>query len=408
MGILSDGEICKYILLKIHFEDKEDIIENHLLKHLQASIIEANECLTQEDAFNYIKSQIMFTPINMDKETGEQKKKEFTEDVLNNDLFPHCSTKIQKNYYLGYILQCLLRAAYGYTQQDDRDSYLNKRIDLTGTLLNNLFRNYFNKLVKDMQKSIIKEINTGSWRSTYDYMNIVNHTNIYKIIKSTTIENGIKRALSTGDFGIKQSNSSKVGVAQVLNTLTSASILSHSRRISTPIDKSGKLVPPRMLHNTTWGYLCPAETPEGPSVGVVKNLSYMAHITIPSQSHNLYHYVEDYLIPLDETKPPAFYYNKVKLFVNGCFLGVTNEPQKAYLYLKDLKYKGMINIYTSVVFNYSKMEIRICNDAGRLTRPLMRVVKNNLLMTQRHILMLRKGELKWDDLLCNLKIQFSG
>ena len=79
---------------------------------------------------------------------------------------------------------------------------MNKRIDLTGTLLNNLFRNYFNKLVKDMSKQIIREINNGSWRSTEDYLSIVNRTNIYKIIKSTTVENGIKRALATGDFGV--------------------------------------------------------------------------------------------------------------------------------------------------------------------------------------------------------------
>ena len=39
-----------------------------------------------------------------------------------------------------------------------------------------------------------------------DYQNIINYTNIYKIIKSTTIENGLKRALATGDFGIKQTN----------------------------------------------------------------------------------------------------------------------------------------------------------------------------------------------------------
>jgi DNA-directed RNA polymerase beta subunit len=44
---------------------------------------------------------------------------------------------------------------------DDRDSYLNKRIELTGTLLNNLFRNYFNKLVKEMQKQVVREINNG-------------------------------------------------------------------------------------------------------------------------------------------------------------------------------------------------------------------------------------------------------
>ena len=143
-----------------------------------------------------------------------------------------------------------------------------------------------------MQKQIVREINNGSWKSTEDYENITNTTNIYKIMKSTTIENGINRALSTGDFSIKQSNSSKVGVAQVLNRLTYASGLSHSRRISTPIDKSGKLVPPRMLHNTSWGFLCPAETPEGQSVGVVKNLSYMTHMTISSNTDPILSYIK--------------------------------------------------------------------------------------------------------------------
>jgi DNA-directed RNA polymerase beta subunit len=165
----------------------------------------------------------------------------------------------QKTYFLGYMAHRLLLASFEIIKQDDRDSYLNKRIDLTGTLLNNLYRNYFNKLVKDMEKQIIREINSGSWKSTDDYENIINMTNIYKIIKSTTVENGIKRALSTGDFGIKHTNSNKVGVAQVLNRLNYVSSLSHARRISTPTDKSGKLIPPRKLHNTSWGFLCPAE-----------------------------------------------------------------------------------------------------------------------------------------------------
>ena len=60
---------------------------------------------------------------------------------------------------------------------------INKRVELTGTLLNNLFRNYFNKLVKEMQKQVVREINTGSWRSSEDYGNIINMTNIYKIMK---------------------------------------------------------------------------------------------------------------------------------------------------------------------------------------------------------------------------------
>lgn len=261
LGVVSDKEICERILLDISSDKYKDILVG-----LQASIIEANALLTQQEAIRYITNHVMYTPINMDKETGARKKHEFTLDILGNDLFPHCKTATQKIYFLGYMANRLMQASFEWVKQDDRDSYLNKRVDLTGVLLNNLFRNYFNKLVKDMEKQIIKEINTGSWKSTDDYENIVNQTNIYKIIKSTTIENGLKRALSTGDFGIKHTNSNKVGVAQVLNRLTYVSSLSHARRISTPTDKSGKLIPPRKLHSTSFGYCCPAECfdPETP------------------------------------------------------------------------------------------------------------------------------------------------
>ena len=251
LGINSDKEICQYILLNI-----EDSKNTELLSCLQASIIDANKYMTQEDALKHITASVAYTPLNMDKETGARKKREFTIEVLENDLFPHCQTSPQKLYLIGYMAKKLIQTSLGWLPPDDRDSYLNKRIELTGTLLNNLFRNYFNKLVKEMQKQIVREINTGSWRSTEDYENIVNMTNIYKIMKSTTIENGINRALSTGDFSIKQSNSSKVGVAQVLNRLTYVSSLSHLRRINTPLEKSGELIAPRKLHNTTFGFLC--------------------------------------------------------------------------------------------------------------------------------------------------------
>jgi hypothetical protein len=254
LGILSDKEICEKILLDLGSETHKMILDA-----LQASVIDSNKWLTKEDSIKYITSHVMFTPINMDKETGLKKKHEFTLEILNNDLFPHCHSMQQKISFLGYMAHKLLLVSFEIIKQDDRDSYLNKRVDLTGTLLNNLYRNYFNKLVKDMEKQIIREINTGSWKSSDDYENIINLTNIYKIIKSTTIENGIKRALSTGDFGIKHTNSNKVGVAQVLNRLNYVSSLSHARRISTPTDKSGKLIPPRKLHNTCWGFLCPAE-----------------------------------------------------------------------------------------------------------------------------------------------------
>jgi DNA-directed RNA polymerase II subunit RPB2 len=400
LGIISDKEICEKILLDISNEKNK-----LLLEALQASVIESDKFLTQEECIKYITGFAMYTPINMDKETGAKKKHEFTLDILNNDLFPHCHNIEQKIYFLGYMANKLLLAYFEIIKQDDRDSYLNKRVDLTGTLLNNLYRNYFNKLVKDMEKQVIREINTGSWRSKDDYENIINLTNIYKIIKSATIENGIKRALSTGDFGIKHSNSNKVGVAQVYNRLNYVSSLSHARRISTPTDKSGKLVPPRKLHNTSWGFLCPAETPEGQSVGVVKNLSYMTNITIYSNSLPLYEYILPNIVKIDDPELTSKdIYDKVKVFVNGAWVGITNNPEELYIMLKDKKYKGIINIYTSVVFDYKLKEIRVCNDSGRLTRPLLRVKNKNILINNTIISKLNKGEYNWDNLLTASKI----
>ncbi len=401
LGIMTDKEICEYILLNIDTSEKKTMCEL-----LQASIMDANEYLTQEDCIRYITAHVMYTPMNMDKETGALKKKEFTIDILNSDLFPHCRTSTQRIYFLGYMTNRLLQASTSMTPPDDRDSYLNKRIDLTGTLLNNLFRNYFNKLVKDMEKQVIREINNGSWRSTDDYMRIINMTNIYKIIKSTTIENGLKRALSTGDFGVKHSNSNKVGVAQVLNRLTYVSSLSHVRRISTPIDKSGKLIPPRKLHNTSWGYLCPAETPEGQSVGVVKNLSYMTHISINSESTPLYRYIMPHVVDIDSLSP-ADVFEKVKVFINGSMVGITLAPTELYAKLKNMKYTGIINIYTSIVFDYKFKELRVCNDSGRLLRPVLRVRDNKLIINNGTLKSLKERKLVWEDLLTNANIEDS-
>ena len=412
LGILSDREICEYIVYNISGSgsgsegtegDGSVEISDKLLKSLQASIIDANGIMTQEDAVRYFTSQVIFTPINMDKETGAIKKREFSHEVLHNDLFPHCNTDKQRIFFLGYMAHKLLCAFFEINKQDDRDSYLNKRVDLTGALLNNLFRNYFNKLVKDMSKQVVREINTGSWRSTEDYLSIINDTNMYKIIKSTTIENGLKRALSTGDFGIKSMTSNKVGVAQVLNRLTYSSSLSHLRRINTPIDKSGKLVPPRKLHNTSWGFICPAETPEGGSIGVVKNISYLSHVTIHSNPASLHAYIDEYIERV-ETLTPSETYRQVKVFVNGIWVGITRDPLRLYREFKLKKWRGIINIYTSVVFDYPNAEIRICNDAGRMMRPLLLVNQdtNDLYITRDMIQRVAAKEIGWDDLLTHI------
>ena len=397
-GIITDRDICEKILL-----DCECTHLSRMLYSLKASIVDANEYLTQESAIKYITSNVMYTPITNDRENVTKKRQDFALEVLMNDIFPNAYNEEQRIYMLGHMTNILLKTSFGWLSPTDRDNYINKRIDLTGILLNNLFRNYFNKLVKDMQKQIVKEINNGSWRSNEDYGNIINLTNIYKIIKSTTIENGIKRALSTGDFGIKQVNNNKVGVAQVLNRLTYIASISHLRRVNTPIDKSGKLIPPRRLHNSSWGFLCPAETPEGASIGIVKNLSYMTHVTTNSYSKPLYEYVKLYIKNLKDCSNKELF-EHVKVFINGLWIGITETPIDLYNDLKSKKHSGMINIYTSIIFNYAEKEIKICNSAGRLCRPLFVVKDNDIVLDNDIISKLKNKTIFWDDLLTDVKL----
>jgi len=399
LGINEDKVICDYIILNI-----EDIKMKKMLFSLKASIIEANSYLTQESAFNYIMNYIIFTPMNVEKEEGQRMKEEFTKNILDNDLYPHCLTKKKKIYFLGYMTNKLLKTSFGWRKVDDRDAYFNKRIDLTGTLLNNLFRNYFNKLVKDMNKQIVREINTGSWKSSDNYLDIINKTNIYKIVKSTTIENGLKRALATGDFGVKNLNSNKVGVAQVLSRLTYISTLSHLRRINTPIDKSGKLIPPRKLHGTAWGYVCSAETPEGAPVGVVKNLAYLTHVTIRTDSSVIHEMLKNKINDIDDYSPTDVY-EDVKIILNGCWLGICDKPYELYEFIKEKKKQGIISIYTGIVFDTVSLELKICTDAGRLCRPLFIVENNDLLLNDAGVLKkVIDPDTLWDELTIDHKL----
>ena len=391
LGVVSDKKICEYILLNL---DKK---EAKFLRLLKASIVDSNKIITQEEAFAYILSHAQFT-MYKNNISNNEKKLAYTKEIITTELFPHCKTPKEKLYFLGYMTIRLLKTSLGIIEESDRDSYENKRIDTCGVLLNNLFRNNFNKMVKDMQKHIRREVANGSWKSNDDYGNIVNLTNIYKIIKASIIENGFKRALATGDFGIANGKSNKVGVAQVLSRLTYISTLSHLRRVNTPIDKSGKLIPPRKLHNTTWGFLCPAETPEGHSVGVVKNLSYLTNITLPSNSESIYTYLLPYIRKIEDISSPIETYDRVKVIVNGNWYGITDEPIILFKDLKKKKEKGIINIYSSITFHYSQMEIHIRTSGGRITRPVYRVENSAVLIDN-----ITSSDFKWDDLLTDIK-----
>ena len=117
LGVISDEDICKKIVLDTKNENTDLI-----MRSIQGSIVEANTVMSQESAMKQIISNIMFTThVGMDKETSATLKRNFANEVLNNDLFPHCRTTEQKIYFLGYMANCLLRCSLGLETVSDRD-----------------------------------------------------------------------------------------------------------------------------------------------------------------------------------------------------------------------------------------------------------------------------------------------
>ena len=399
LGVITDLEILQYILLDNKFYDKKDCYIYE--QYLRASIEECFDIKTQQQAIEYISKYVTYTGYTrfpyLDKD-------QLVKDILVKDFLPHIGqleTDFKKKaLYLGYMVKSILDVKFGKRAFDDRDSYINKRINTPGILLSNLFRQYFTKVVKDMKSQINKEFNNGSWRASNNFTDLINVSNIYKIVKYNIIATGLKFALATGNWGLKNMPN-KQGIAQVLSRLTYNSTLSHLRRFNTPIEKNGKLVGPRKLHSTQIMSMCPAETPEGQSIGIVKNLAVGSIISSYSNPEPVIEIVYDFgitkICDLDPSTEDLTKYTKV--IVNGNWLGTTKSPVELHKVLLSNKRKGFINIYVSISWDIGQNKIEVNTESGRCLRPLYILNNNKFRITNDIADKLRENKLSWNDLL---------
>ena len=384
LGIASDREVVKLIVGPQGDNAFDSIIDE--------SIMEASHVQTQEQAI-----EVMSTYVKTWSTRGARPQM-VVRDILSEELFPHIGSEdkaYEKACFLAHMTRKVLWVSTGRIPNDDRDAYPNKRVDLPGFLLANLFRTHFaTMLVKDIKTYLAKEIHGGSWKATGNFEEILNISNIHKVIKSTNLEVGMKTCLATGNFGsAKAGGPSKNGVSQVLNRLNYISGLSHLRRVSTPIEKTGKLIAPRKLHNTQFGYICPCETPEGHSVGVVKNMSTTAIVSIFSNPRSIYDFIAS-LGTLDLLNKETIMakHSDTRMFLNGAWLGTmgveaTETTLKA---LREAKRSCQIHPQTGIIWKVGLKELWITTEAGRMLRPLLyapalrEVLQDNVLEGQIH------------------------
>jgi DNA-directed RNA polymerase II subunit RPB2 len=364
LGMTSDKSIYELIL----GSDGDPIFDNII----EETIREAEGIQTKTEAIEWLSQYINTWSVKTQKPA-------IVADIVAEELFPHiggADVAYEKACFLAHMTRKVLWVHSKRLPPDDRDSYPNKRVDIPGFLLADLFRKtYNNRMVKDMKASLSKEIHNGSWKATGNWSEIININNINKIIKSTILDICLKSSLATGNFGNgKIGGPSKIGVSQVLNRLNFGSAISHLRRISTPIEKTGKLIAPRKLHNTQWGYICPCETPEGHGVGVIKNMASTTHVSIFSSPITVFAHIQR--IGTLRSLRDASMEEKhawVRVFLNGSWIGVLppGDTISTVESLKDAKRCGVLHIHTAIMWKSAVKELWISTEAGRVIRPVL-------------------------------------
>jgi len=157
---------------------------------LRPSLDEANIVESEEEALDYIAKR------GSAQAFIKENRIAYTRLLLESELLPHVSTRPgpgdlqRKAFFLGYIVNKLLRAFLGRIQEDDRDYYGKKRLDMAGSLLASHFRQLFRQFTDVMKKVLIKEMNSGK-----------DSLNLCSAIKSDIITRGLRTALATGNWG---------------------------------------------------------------------------------------------------------------------------------------------------------------------------------------------------------------
>ena len=216
------------------------------------------------------------------------------------------------------------------------------------------------------------------------------------------MEKGLKKAFK-GNWG-SASHTKRIGVVQDLNRLSWNTFISHLRKINLPLDSSAKVVGPRLLNSSQWGFIDPIDTPDGANIGLHKHMSISTYITSGSSAFPIVKWLRTNT-PMRNVLEcsPEQLGNSTKIFVNGGWIGVVDSPIELVNLIRLYRRNGVIPVYTSVSFNYQKNEINIYTDAGRLSRPLYYIDNNKVSYDRREIHdLLENGKITWEQIVSGI------
>ena len=408
LNILSDQEIIMLIGQK----------NKHFLIETLADCYN-NNILTREDALKFLSSKI--------KTFRRDNDIQATIETISSILIAHVPV-IRGNYhpkalFLALMTKKLINAIKDGNKIDDKDYYGNKRLELAGNLIALLFEDLFKKYNSDLKKIIDQTlIKAGN-----------ENIDIYNLMNSDIITHGLASSIANGNWNVKRFKMHRSGVTELLNRMTYISALGMMTRINSQFEKTRKISGPRSLHPSQWGMICPSDTPDGSSCGLVKNLALLAHVTTSQNEKSISNLCinlgaedistnpildddsdEDDLSLMKngsnsniKNKNIDYYINKnFIIYVNGTPIGLTSLPNEFCKKFRKCRRMGLIHEFVSIYCNEENNSINIACDSGRLTRPYIRVVNQKPLVTSNDLAMIKNNSITFSSLVKCGKIEY--
>ena len=331
-------------------------------KYIRYIVRDSFICETKEDALSYIGERSLH--INT-----KDREQPYATQIVNTELFPHLGiSATPKEYacFLGHILRKLLATNLGLRGEDDRDNYSNKRVEVAGTLLYDIFRNLFKKYIQFIKTQLDKK------KQRPDIISIISRTK--------NITKGLHQCMATGNWGVQKNASyMRTGVSQVLDRMTYCATLSHLRRVLIPVGKEGKNTAIRQIHSSQYGFICPCETPEGGKVGIVLNFALLAKTSKKNSTVNTRRIIEECkTVTLTSKMNVEQIKNYSTVFLNNIIIGFTQDPDSTVEEIKKLRTIGLLDKEVSVTYDIVDNDVKVFCDEGRFIRPLFTLTDNKL------------------------------
>lgn len=317
------------------------------------------------DAKLYLTTKLTtYYDFSQDSNEKLQQKLHYLEKMLKKDFLPHIEQdEHAKAIFLCYMAKRLIKVKVGLASTDNRDSYINKRVETPGILIAKTINASYNKIIKEMKALAKKQLD-----------NRENQNYILKINFYVRMEQELQKFLT---IGANSGSNRDLNISQLVGYTNYLETIYNLRRIKkVGIDETSKLTGPRQVDPSQVHIACSTQFSEGSRIGLEDNMcnnQTISPLDIMSKP-KIKTFLQTFKNILS-TKSKLYMF---EIILDGVIYGYIEDVKELFTRLKTLKHTFQISPYTGIMIDFDELQLKISTCQGRFITVMLCVDKNTM------------------------------